>query len=186
MLMVSPHTTLLLVRRLVSGCFHLRDGFSTSFHILIAVKRFNCHFKRNPRSTIHICVDFDIYLRNDNDNWTSYETKPKGIPEFLFTNMNFEDYLSLHFEKGLSDTWYQLCSNNHHFSSPMHDITYTPLFTANILPGYKKGEMPFTLTASHLSLLFRNLNNTDNHFPCGFGLLLYQHLKALGRLNMFV
>ncbi len=92
--------------------------------------------------------------------------------------MNFEDFLSLHVEKGLSDPWYHLCSTNYHFSTPMHAITYIPLFTANIFPSYRKGEMPFTLTASHLSLLFSNLDNPDNHFPCGFGLLLQKHIRG--------
>ena len=62
------------------------------------VRKYKKTRKNNPRSTIHICVDFDIYLRNDNSNWTSYETRPKDIPEFLFTTMNFEDFLSLHLD----------------------------------------------------------------------------------------
>ncbi len=142
--------------------------------------------KDNPRTSIHICIDFDTYLRNDTNNWTSYQNKPKSIPEFLFTTMNFEDFISLHLEKELSDTWDHLCASNNHFSSPMHASIYTPLFAKNIIPGYKKGEFPFTLTTSHLSLLFKNLTNAENHFPCGFGLLLYQHLRVLDRLDMFV
>lgn len=49
----------------------------------------------------------------------------------------------------------------------MHARTYVPLFTTHIIPNYKKGEMPFTLTVSHRSLLFSNLNNPENHYPCG-------------------
>ncbi|HKM06838.1 MAG TPA: hypothetical protein VJ869_07585 [Sphaerochaeta sp.] len=59
----------------------------------------------------------------------------------------------------------------------MHAETYTPLFTTNIFPDYKKGEIPFTLTAGHLSSLFNNLNKVENPFSCGFGILLQQHLR---------
>lgn len=140
--------------------------------------------KENRRSPIHICIDYDTYLRNNSNNWTSYRNRPQGIPEFLFTTMNFEDFLSLHLDKTLSDSWHHLCSRNNHFSSPMHSETYTPLFTANIVPGYRKGEIPFSLSAGHLFLLFDNLNNPENPFPCGFGALLQQHLRALNRLDI--
>lgn len=141
------------------------------------VRKYRETKKHNPRTKIHICIDYDIYLRNNNNNWTSYTRKPASIPDFYFTHMNFEDFLSLHLENNLSDTWYHLCASNHHFTSPMHAETYTPLFTTNIFPDYKKGEIPFTLTAGHLSSLFNNLNKVENPFSCGFGILLQQHLR---------
>ncbi|MDT4763191.1 hypothetical protein [Sphaerochaeta sp. PS] len=150
------------------------------------VKTYKTARKNNPRTPIHICLDYDIYLRNNDGNWASYVNRPKSIPEFLFTHMNFEDFLTLHLEKELSEKWYCLCKSRQHFSSPMHADTYVPLFAENIIPFYTKGEMPFVLTIKHLKNLFSNLNGAHAAFPCGFAQLFQQHLKDLARADILL
>ena len=51
-------------------------------------------FRRNNRNVQPwIWVDWDLYLRNDQHCMELYESRPKGIPAFLFSIHNFEDFL---------------------------------------------------------------------------------------------
>lgn len=102
-------------------------------------------FRRNNRNVQPwIWVDWDLYLRNDQHCMELYESRPKGIPAFLFSIHNFEDFLVLHSSTERVLEWVNICRECNHFASPMHSEEYMPLFKSQF-PEYKKGELPDSL-----------------------------------------
>lgn len=114
--------------------------------------------KENKRMRIVIWVDRDIYRRNDRGNQDAYTKKPKGIPNFKFNIENFEDFLVMHLTDDRVDLWHTACSNNGHFTSPLHAREYGPLLQSAIFPTYKKGTLP-----ENFVIDFRALQNLKNH-----------------------
>ena len=49
--------------------------------------------RANPRGDICIWVDADIYIRNERNCNDAYRRRPAGVPAFLFSRQNFEDFL---------------------------------------------------------------------------------------------
>jgi len=70
---------------------------------------------------IIIWVDFDIYTHSEANN---YAAKPASVPDFLFSEMNFEDFLALHFEVELFNRWKAVVDARGHFSVPLHSEDY--------------------------------------------------------------
>jgi hypothetical protein len=134
----------------------------------IVVQKYKQVFKGNKNSLILIWVDYDMYCRNDQGNQDSYNNKPSGIPDFLFSRMNFENYLALHMEKEQLDKWILQCVSHNHFQEPMHAAVYEDIFRETMFKGYKKGDMPFSITQDHLDRLFKT--NKDPRIPisCDF------------------
>lgn len=65
--------------------------FSTIRKCLIREKR------NNLKTDIYVWVDEDLYFRNSQKSLTEYKNKTSNIPDFWFSRMNFEDFLSLHY-----------------------------------------------------------------------------------------
>ncbi len=124
--------------------------------------------KDNPRSKFIIWIDKDIYHRNENKNMDAYKKKPRGIPDFCFNYYNFEDFLSLHLNDDLLNSWEQICKQNHHFTTPMFAKTYESLFQ-NILSNYSKGNFPWdTFDLRKLATAFKNNKNSTIQFSSDF------------------
>ena len=51
----------------------------------------------------------ELIKRNDNKNQDQYLKKPRNIPNFYFSYMNFEDFLALH-NKEWAEKWKEICS----------------------------------------------------------------------------
>ena len=127
--------------------------------------------QRNRKSTFHVWVDRDIYIRNTKNSQTNYQQKPKNIPNFFFSTMNFEDFLMLHCKDSLLNEWIAICVQHHHFNNPMTEADYMPLYRS-LLPNYKKGELPFDLTKDRVSLMLDRLERPKNPFANDFGMFL--------------
>ena len=127
--------------------------------------------QRNRKSTFHVWVDRDIYIRNTKNSQTNYQQKPKNIPNFFFSTMNFEDFLMLHCEDSLMDKWIAICVQHQHFNTPMTDADYMPLYRL-LLPDYKKGELPFDLTKDRVTLMLDRLKRPKNPFANDFCMFL--------------
>ena len=99
--------------------------------------------KSNPKASIQIWTDFDLYHRNDKHCADQYAAKTDGIPDFLFSFHNFEDFFALHFDGGALAEWLQYGSpaGRRHFTAPLHARDYVPEIE-RIFPGYKKGGLP--------------------------------------------
>lgn len=100
--------------------------------------------KANRRTpSIQIWVDFDLYHRNDNRCAEHYAGKAKGIPDFLFSFHNFEDFLALHYKGQPLEYWLRCGSptGRNHFYKPLHSRDYV-LEIEKIIPGYRKGQLP--------------------------------------------
>ena len=139
------------------GCGHYKE----------VVKKYKKEQKGNRRTEILIWVDKDIYVRNERNNRDQYDRKPRGIPDFLFSCMNFEDFISLH-DTVLLSNWHQTCLDHNHFDNPMNEATYMPLWEREIAQNYKKGSMPFSIDDEKLETLFSNLQENGIRFRCGF------------------
>ncbi|MEI6338582.1 MAG: hypothetical protein WCQ57_08385 [Verrucomicrobiota bacterium] len=117
---------------------------------------------RTSRS-IQIWADFDLYHRNDYKCAEHYAAKTAGIPDFLFSFHNFEDFFALHFDGNAFQEWLHFggSSGQNHFQTPLHSDGYLPEIK-RIFPGYYKGQLP-TGFVSWASL--RNLKTNLGHQP---------------------
>ena len=118
--------------------------------------RYNQTRNQNKKSSIQIWADFDLYHRNDKRCADHYA----GIPDFLFSYHNFEDFFALHWDGNSFQEWLQF-GNQGHFTAPLHAIGYLPEIE-RIFPGYGKGELPadfITWTA------LKNLKHNRAHQP---------------------
>ncbi len=100
--------------------------------------------KANTRvRSIQIWADFDLYHRNDYQCADNYAAKTNGIPDFLFSFHNFEDFFALHFDGGAFDEWLRFGGPGglRHFITPLHSEGYLPEIK-RIFPGYGKGGLP--------------------------------------------
>ena len=64
--------------------------------------------KSNSKASIQIWADFDLYHRNDKNCADNYAAKTAGIPDFLFSFHNFEDFFALHFDGPELAQWLHL------------------------------------------------------------------------------
>lgn len=119
--------------------------------------------KSNSKASIQIWADFDLYHRNDYQCATHYAAKTAGIPDFLFSFHNFEDFFALHFEGDVLAEWINFGSpmGHRHFTTPLHSDGYLPEIK-RIFPGYEKGGLPADFV-SWASL--RNLKSNLGHQP---------------------
>ena len=119
--------------------------------------------KGNKKASIQVWADFDLYCRNDNHCATSYSSKTHGIPDFLFSFHNFEDFIALHWDGDDLNQWLHFGSPNgcNHFAVPCHADGYLPEIQ-RISPSYRKGELPpdFISWAS-----LKNLKSNLGHQP---------------------
>lgn len=104
-------------------------------------KRYSGIRKENQNASIQIWADFDLYHRNDNHCAEQYAKKTNGIPDFLFSFHNFEDFFALHWDSAQFQRWLQFGEQEHHFTQPLHSGNYLPAFL-KIQSGYQKGEIP--------------------------------------------
>jgi hypothetical protein len=103
--------------------------------------RYNKTRKDNARTrSIQIWADFDLYHRNDKRCAELYAAKTAGIPDFLFSFHNFEDFFALHWNGQCLDEWLRFGGRGH-FATPLHAAGYLPEIK-RIFPGYSKGDLP--------------------------------------------
>ncbi len=117
--------------------------------------------KDNKKAHIEIWVDHDIYLRQtsapERRNRTRYLSKPAGIPDFVFSFHNFEDFLMLHMDDSAVQRWHAAFDSTGHATNPLHSDAYLPHF-ASVMPGYQKGDLsPDFITQESLLRLKNNL-----------------------------
>ena len=98
-------------------------------------KQFSATRKANKKSSIQIWADFDLYHRNDQSCATKYALKTAGIPDFLFSYHNFEDFFALHWDGQPLADWLHFGSSarRNHFTAPLHARDYLPEIE-NIFP----------------------------------------------------
>ncbi len=113
--------------------------------------------------SIQVWADFDLYHRNDCKCAEHYAAKTAGIPDFLFSFHNFEDFFALHWDGVHLDAWlrYGSPAGRHHFTAPLHSRDYVPE-VERIFPDYHKGDLPVDFV-SWASL--KNLKANLGHQP---------------------
>lgn len=124
---------------------------------------YNQNRRCNKAASIQVWVDFDLYHRNDKKSGDLYAAKTSGIPDFLFSFHNFEDFFALHHDGTALTEWLKFGSpaGLRHFTDPLHSVGYLPEIQ-RIFPGYAKGGLPADFI-SWQSL--RNLKANLSHQP---------------------
>jgi hypothetical protein len=119
--------------------------------------------KENKNTVIEIWTNFDLYNRNDKKCADHYAAKTAGIPDFLFSFHNFEDFYALHFDGIELAEWLRFggTAGLRHFTTPLHAKGYLPEIK-RIFPGYGKGGLS-TNFVSWASL--KNLKANLEHQP---------------------
>ncbi len=140
-------------------------------------RRYNQTRKANKKASIQIWADFDLYHRNDHHCADHYALKTAGIPDFLFSYHNFEDFFALHWDGNSFQGWLHF-GNQGHFTTPLHAIGYLPEIK-RIFPGYSKGELPADfITWAALKNLKRNRAHQPTFNP--------NNLQVLGSFADFL
>lgn len=121
----------------------------------------------NAKAEIIIVVDLDIYIRGETAqerrNADEYAAK-KGMPDFHFSVMNFEDFLALHFDDEAFNRWYDTLVAAGHLDKPLVSTEYIKLFAPiweDVYGSkYHKGELPSDfITQRALSNLIRHVKD---------------------------
>lgn len=115
--------------------------------------------KNHKKDRIEILVDRDIYIRDDKERVDYSSRKEDGLPPFLFSYMNWEDYLILHLSKEKVERWCKICSEMGHFTLPLTAKEYLRALEESGVWGrtrYKKGRVPFEITGKRLERAIRN------------------------------
>lgn len=88
-------------------------------------KRYTLTRNDDRKTPIQIWADFDLYHRNDKHCADHYASKAAGIPDFLFSYHNFEDFFALHAEEDKFQEWVKFGEGGH-FTTPLHSREYLP------------------------------------------------------------
>lgn len=137
-------------------------------HFTAVQQKYRVEKKKNPKSDIKIWVDRDTYIRNDCGDGDKYQEKPQYLPNFIFSVMNFEDFLAMHLDDKTLDNWFQVCSREKHNIAPMTEDKYLPLVRQYLF----SNDIPFEITTAQLNNLFSN--NAKYFFNCDFASLLFE------------
>jgi len=143
------------------------------------VRKFKEARKNNSTARILIWVDWDRYRRNDNADMDYYRKRSKDIPDFLFSYMNFEDFLSMHLDRDEMEKWWTSCNGRHHFDTPSHSKEYMPAFRSFIGETYDKGEIPIEIDCHNLGNLRSHQNDPSVPFKCDFAGELFRLMAEL-------
>ncbi len=160
--------------------FKLVSKISEGGQYQTVINKFKSVRTINPKDKIYIWVDYDLYKRNDQGCFDKYRDKPKDIPDFLFSKMNFEDVLILHSEKIILDNWLKQCYKRNHFERPLQSAEFEPLFNRfcekyfNI--SYRKGEIPFEMDEEKLLTIFNNIKTKAVPIDSDFHKMLLEYL----------
>ena len=112
--------------------------------------------RENRNSSIQIWTDFDLYHRNDGKSSELYANK-QGLPDFLFSFHNFEDFIALHTSGDELREWLSL-GNEGYFENPAPSTEHSELIK-KMVKGYKKGSLPADfVTKERLMNLKANLS----------------------------
>ena len=108
----------------------------------------------------------------------NYQRKSSDIPDFLFSYMNFEDFLSMHLDRLEMQRWWASCVSRKHFTTPSHSNEYIPVFKTFIGGGYTKGDMPLAINYNLLKNLRTHQNDKSLPLKCDFARELFLLMDA--------
>lgn len=128
------------------------------------------------KAEIFVWADKDIYERNSQKCFDNYLKRGANIPRFWFSNMNFEDFLSLHYSDQEIIAFERILEKKNHFCQPLTEDSYLPCFKSNICPDYQKGDLPFVLDKIRLDIMFNNLGKYK--MDCDFAYWLKDQLAS--------
>lgn len=149
-------------------------------HFSDVEKAYKKQCKENKKLEKVIWVDKDIYKRNDKDNDTKYASK-KNVPDFLFTTYNFEDFLVMHLDDDIINSWEQILNTNGHFNQPLVAAVYEQLIkdSITIFTDYKKGVIPFEITLDNIRQAYKTHQATNIKFKSDLLDFIHENVISL-------
>lgn len=152
----------------------LKEEVSGTGYYQPVIKAYNAALEKSGSRRVRkrcfqpwIWVDSDLYERNERDSNDCYRKGPSGIPPFLFSYHNFEDFLVLHLDDEHVVQWVDLCGGG---KNPLFERDYLPLLSI-IFPDYEKKSLPALLTPLTPALIanaYRHSKDESIPFRCDF------------------
>ena len=144
------------------------------------LKNYIKEFSNSKPNAIYVWLDKDILLYNDKQSIiTNIEAinkkRNKAKIDIKYSYMNFEDFLSMHFEKECKDLQ-NILEKKQHFTKPLNSEEYLKIFK-KIFKEYKKGDLQKILkeiTSNNILMVKTNQNDNKCKFKCDIIELLFK------------
>ena len=144
------------------------------------LKTYIKEFSKSKPDAIYIWLDKDILYNDKQKNIiTNIEiinkNRKQAKIDIKYSYMNFEDFLSMHFEKECKDLQ-NILEKKQHFTKPLNSEEYLKIFM-KIFKEYKKGDLQKILkeiTSNDVLMVKTNQNNNKCKFKCDIIELLFK------------
>lgn len=144
------------------------------------LKNYIKEFSKSKPDAIYVWLDKDILLYNDKQSIiTNIEAinkkRNKAKINIIYSYMNFEDFLSMHFDQKCKELQNKL-EKKQHFTKPLNSEEYLKIFK-EIFKEYKKGDLQKILkeiTSNNILMVKTNQNDNKCKFKCDIIELLFK------------
>ena len=144
------------------------------------LKNYIKEFSKSKPDAIYVWLDKDILLYNDKQSIiTNIEAinkkRNKAKINIKYSYMNFEDFLSMHFDEKCKELQNKL-EIQQHFKKPLNSEEYLKIFK-EIFKEYKKGDLQKILkeiTSNNILMVKTNQNDNKCKFKCDIIELLFK------------
>ena len=146
-------------------------------NVMKIVKKYN----HKDKQKLRIWIDEDIYKRNEQQNYTKYLEYKNKMPDFLFTQYNFEDFLIMHLDDKIIIEWQEKLIKRNNFNVPLISDEYIDLLkkNINIFRDYKKGVLPFDITLDNIKQAYKTHQATNIKFKSDFLDFINEYIISL-------
>lgn len=143
------------------------------------LKNYIKEFSKSKPDAIYVWLDKDILYNTKQNIITNIETINKNRKQanidIKYSYMNFEDFLSMHFEKECKDLQ-NILEKEQHFTNPLNSKAYLEIFK-DYFKEYKKGDLSTILkeiTSNNILMVKTNQNDNKCKFKCDIIELLFK------------
>ena len=144
------------------------------------LKNYIKEFSKSKPDAIYVWLDKDILYNDKQKNIiTNIEiinkNRKQANIDIKYSYMNFEDFLSMHFEKECKDLQ-NILEKKQHFTKPLNSEEYLKIFK-EIFKEYKKGDLQKILkeiTSNNILMVKTNQNDNKCKFKCDIIELLFK------------
>ena len=143
------------------------------------LKNYVKEFSKSKPDSIYVWLDKDISYNNKKNIITNIEiinkNRKQAKIDIKYSYMNFEDFLSMHFEKECKDLQ-NILEKKQHFTKPLNSEEYLKIFM-KIFKEYKKGDLSKIfkeITSSDILMVKTNQNDNKCKFKCDIIELLFK------------
>ena len=143
------------------------------------LKNYIKEFSKSKPDAIYVWLDKDILYNDKQSIITNIEAinkkRNKAKIDIKYSYMNFEDFLSMHFDEKCKELQNKL-ETQQHFTKPLNSEEYLKIFK-EIFKEYKKGDLSTILkeiTSNDILMVKTNQNDNKCNFKCDIIELLFK------------